>query len=247
VILALKAWMETRARLLLGAAMLAFICAIVVLAGDAPRHQSLAEMSWRSYVWNGVYKDYVRNVYVVLVIVLGGGTLLQERAQGTIPFTLSLPVSRRALVLARAGTGLLEVIVLAAVPAVIIPALSLVASQHYPAAQAWRFAVLWATGGTLIFSGALLSATVIANEYVSWAATFLALMLFEAIVNYSGPHRLHAMDVLRLMSGVTWGTFDPAVATLSGSPPWEGVATVLTASAILLLTTGLLTRRKDFT
>lgn len=241
-----RVWMETRVRLLLAAAMLAFVCAVIVLFGDAPRHQAGASMSYTAYVWNGVYKDYVRNVFVVLVIVLGGGTLLQECAHGTAAFTLSLPVSRRMLLLARAGIGALEVWALAAVPAVVIPALSRVAGQRYPVALAVRFALLWCVGGIVVLGAALLWASVLANEYVAWMVTFLSVMLFEAFVNYATPSHHRAAGVLELMNGTAWPSFDPRVGTLAGPPPWTGVIAMLLASALLLVATDRITNRRDF-
>lgn len=232
-----KAWLETRVRLALAGAMLAFVCAVIVLFGNGPGHHVGGDMPFITYVWNGVYKDYVRSVFVVLVIVLGGGTLLQEAGRGTVGFTLSLPASRRELLAWRAALGLCEVWALAAVPALVIPFMAMAAGEHYPLALAGRFALLWAVGGSAIFSLSLLWASVVSNEYVAWTATFLTLMAVEAGLNYSFLSAFPVLDVLRLMNGTAWPSFDPRVAELVGGPPWGGlVGTLLGAGALLLLT-----------
>lgn len=241
-----KAWMETRARLALAGAMLAFICAVIVLFGDAPRHHAGGNMPFVVYVWSGVYKDYARNVFVVLVIVLGGGTLLQEVARGTANFTLSLPASRRRLLAWRAGLGLVEVWALAAVPGVVIPLLSIVAGQHYPLGLALRFALLWGVGGTAIFAASLAWASVVPNEYVAWTASFLSLLAVEAILNFSSLSAFPALDVLRLMNGTSWTSFDPRLAELRGGPPWGGVVVMLVVAGALLLLTERIGSRKEY-
>jgi len=77
-----KAWRETRARIIISALAMAWACAVIVLLQNNTRAHANEPMSYVSYIWNAVYKDYVKNLFIILTIVLGGGGLLQERAHG---------------------------------------------------------------------------------------------------------------------------------------------------------------------
>ncbi len=101
-----KAWLESRTRLLLGVTIMTAVCAYSVYA-----HRS-------------AYQGIVRNVFMVLCFLLGVGGLLRERAVGTAPFTLALPVSRVRLTATRAAVGWLELVALAFVPLLIALSLS---------------------------------------------------------------------------------------------------------------------------
>jgi hypothetical protein len=79
----------------------------------------------------------------MLAPVLGFGGLQRERAHGSASFTLALPVSRLALIAARAAVGLLEILALALLPVILVPALSKFVGEAYPLSQALEFSLLW--------------------------------------------------------------------------------------------------------
>ncbi len=241
-----KYWCESRARFLLSAAAFLAICAAIVLLHGEVRGEGATPMSFVSYVWNAVYKDYLRNLFALMVIVLAGGTLLQERSTGTIGLTLSLPVSRRRLVMTRTVVGLAEVVLLALVPAISIPLLARIAGQHYPLDQSLRFALLWSLGGTVIFSGAVLCASLVANEYASWASSFVVLMLYEGILNLAPVPRTRWLDVLRIESGAGMPYFDGTQHVLIGSVPMAATFGMMTVALSLLAAAIRVASRRDY-
>ena len=73
--------------------------------------------TYSQYLWSVIYKGYLRDIFVVLVQLLGMGGLGRERAYGTSGFTVTLPVSRWRLVTTRAAIGIAESTVIAFLPA----------------------------------------------------------------------------------------------------------------------------------
>lgn len=240
-----KTWCETRVRFALSVAALLGICAAIVLL-RAMSYDAAQPVTFVSYIWSAVYKDYLRNLFTILVIVLAGGTLLQERAAGTVGFTLSLPVSRARLMRVRAAVGLAEVVALAAVPAIALPVLARAVGESYPAAQSIQFGVLWAIGGAVVFSASLLCATLIANEYGSWAVAFTALMLYEALFNLSALQRLRGFDVLRFQSGTGMPYFDDGRHVLQGPFPVMTAVVMCAVTWMLVRTAQRIVSRREF-
>src|SRR5437016_2783429 len=146
-----KAWLESQARFFIGAITLVGLCMLFVVFQTMPRSEGT--LTYSAYIWRTVYRGYIREIFVLLVLLLGLGGLLIERENGTATFTLALPVSRFRLTGVRAGVGLFQVILLASIPAVLIPALSGFVHQSYPPAQSLYFFSLWT------FSGAVLLVT----------------------------------------------------------------------------------------
>src|SRR5579871_2717430 len=89
-----KMWRESWIRFVISAVALLWMCGSVVLLQRQVRAHADEPLSYERYIWSAVYKANVLDLFILLVIVLGLGGVLQERAQGTAGFTLSLPVSR---------------------------------------------------------------------------------------------------------------------------------------------------------
>jgi ABC-2 type transport system permease protein len=241
-----KTWRETRVRLLMSGLAIGWIVAVIILFQGGSRRADGAVMPYTSYIWNAIYKDYVRNLFIVLTIVLGGGTLVQERALGTAGFTLALPVTRSRLFVMRACIGLGEIVLLALLPAVVIPALSAMTGEHYPIEQALGFAVLWAAGGALTFSMAQLVSALVANEYVAWVGGFLLILLYEAVVKLTALDRIATLDVFGTMSGNSATYFNVVDHVLVGPLPWLSLLAWLAFAAAGLLAADRVLRRRDF-
>jgi ABC-2 type transport system permease protein len=240
-----KTWCETRTRLAITMLTLLWICAVIVLVQGSSRSADGHRLTYVSYVWNAVYKDYLRTLFVLLAMVLGSGTLLQERAQGTIGFTLSLPVSRSRLLAVRAAVGVGEVLLLALIPAVAIPLLSFVAGQRYPLEQAMQFGILWAVCGALVFCLALLVSALHASEYSAWLLSFLIVLLYEGIVNFTALRSIPALDLFAIMSGSNMPYFNTASHLIVGPLPWTSLAAFLGIAGALLLGADRVLRRLD--
>jgi ABC-type transport system involved in multi-copper enzyme maturation permease subunit len=241
-----KFWRETRVRWMMSILALAWVCAVIVVIEKTTRAHAEQPMSYISYIWQAVYKGYVRDIFVLLAIVLGGGSLLQERAHGTVGFTLALPVSRSRLIAMRTAVGLSEILLLALVPAVVVPALSPFFGETYPILQALQFSLLWTVCGALVFGAALLLSTLMAGEYSAWMACFLAMMLYSAIVNVTALQRIPALNFFKIMSGAQMPYFRASEHLLSGPLSWQPLATILLIAAGFLVAAGRLTARQEF-
>jgi ABC-2 type transport system permease protein len=243
-----KAWRESRTRFLLSGAALALGCAIVVLFHQQLRAEPDVPMTYTTYIWSAVYKaNSLRDLYIMLVLVLGLGGLLQERGRGTVGFSLALPVSRTRLVVVRAAMGLAELTVLALVPAVLIPVGSRMAGEVYPLAQPLQFGVLWTACGAVLFGIAFLLSTLLSGEYSAWVVSFVVVLVYSAIVHLVPLlDRAAALDLFDIMSGTEMPYFREAEAVWVGPLPWVPLAMIVAITAGLLVAAAHVTARQDF-
>jgi ABC-2 type transport system permease protein len=241
-----KAWRESQGTFLLSSAAISLMCAaFALLRKEAGGAISDEPLPFAVYIWKAVYRGYLREVFVILVLLLGMGGLMRERDHGTAGFTVALPVTRRRLVLVRAATGLLEVLGLALLPTALIPGLSAVAGESYPYAQAWQFALLWAAGGAFIFMIGFLSSCIFAGPYTPPVAGFLGLMAYSVVSDLPLMER-YSLDVHDFMSGTGRPWFDLNTARFIGPVPWIPAAVFfLIASAFAGLACRI-TRLQDF-
>jgi ABC-2 type transport system permease protein len=212
-----KAWCETRARVVIAVVAIAAATALVWQTDWRTRGHG---MGFAAYVWTAAANDSLKTLFVLLAIVLGGGSLRQEHALGTAGFTLALPVRRRQLIIARAGTGLVELIALAGLIAGALAVLSWTAGDTGSPWQSLRFAVQWSVCGGAVLSLSLLMSIAIANPYAGWLVSLLGFLGYEAIVGVSGLRRYPACDLYRLMS-------EPRA-------PWPALIAVTAATAGLV-------------
>jgi ABC-type transport system involved in multi-copper enzyme maturation permease subunit len=230
-----KAWCESRTRFCLGALFLTGFSCVTVLyysrytsqlrwAGEEPP-------GYQEYLWRIVYAggNSLREIFCILILFLGAGGLHKERA-GSVAFTLSLPVRRWQLILARSGVGLLEDAALSFVPAVVIAALSPTVHESYSAIQGAQFGLLWMVFGAAIFSLALLCSTLIEGEY---SAPLTSLAIFVAYsISTDAPSNVNAM-----MSGEGLPYFRSTTFELVGLP-WTQLALATIIAGILGLRPG---------
>jgi ABC-type transport system involved in multi-copper enzyme maturation permease subunit len=189
-----------------------------------------------SYIWGAIYKGYGRDIFVVLVMGLGLGGLLQERAHGTAGFTLALPVSRSRLIAVRAAVGIAELAFLALLPALVIPALSRFVGESYPFTQALHFSFLWAGCGTVIFGTAFFLSTMLAGEYSAWIVCFVALFFYSAIVNVPPLVSFPSVNFFRIMAG----------RQLISPLPWLPLCVIALLALAWVMVADRITRRQDF-
>jgi hypothetical protein len=246
--LAYKAWRESRTRFLVSAVALAWGCYVVLLIQRGVRAQVHPPMPYARYLWSAVYKgNGVRDLYIVLVLTLGLGGLLQERARGTAGFTLGLPVSRSRVVWTRAVVGLVELALLACIPAVLLPIGSSLVGQEYPADQAWRFTVLWTVCGSALFSIAFAWSTLVSSDYAAWVASFITIVVYAALMHFVPALMAHpALDLFNLMSGSVTPYVRDADAVGCGPLPW-GPLTILAGLTVVAIATAVcVTARQEF-
>ncbi len=239
-----KAWRESRARFLLSAAALAAICACFMwFRADTSGGISDQPLTYPVYIWRIIYKGYLRELFMILAILLGLGGLMRERDSRTASFTSWLPVRRWQLLATRTAVGLAEIVLLAMVPAFLVPALSPLIGQAYPASQAWAFALLWATVGTLIFAMGLLASVLFTGEFTAPVVAFLGLVGYSFLANMPGIRR-YLTDIHDVMSGMP--NFAESTGRLTGPLPWATLLAVLLATATLIGIGARVTNRQDF-
>src|SRR5258707_3470285 len=139
-----KAWLETRWRFLIGLGLVLCSAGATVfaypkvlellkmvptadLSGELGRRINEAAIlarDYRGYVWSNWFRQNLMQMWTIFAVLLGTGGLLSQVSGGGALFTLSLPASRPRLLAVRAATGLVELLVLAVVPSLLIPLLS---------------------------------------------------------------------------------------------------------------------------
>jgi ABC-type transport system involved in multi-copper enzyme maturation permease subunit len=241
-----KAWRESRTRFAMSMIAVGAICAFLVLFHSQARTAITDRpIPYAAYIWKAVYKSYLRELFVLLVILLGVGGLMRERAHGTASFTLALPVSRWRIVAVRATVGLLEVVMLSLLPCLLIPLLSPLAQQSYPYSQALQFSLLWVVCGAFFFSVGFLSSIILDGAYTAPVVSLSVLLFYSVFMELPGVERL-VPDIHDVMSGAGMPYFRSDTAQLVGTLPWQTMALILLTAFGMVVLACVFTRRQDF-
>lgn len=228
-----KAWLESRTRFLLGLLAMARLSVLFVFFNhDVRTVVTDHDVSYGEYIWRGIFKGQLRDIYVILTLLLGLGGLDRERSYGTTGHTLALPVSRWRLIAARGTAGIVETAVLAFLPASLVPALSPFISESYPWRLALQFGALWTVGGILIFAMGFLASVLFAGEYSAAIAAIVLLFGYSITTDLPGMER-YLVDIHDVMNGS--GPHGAAILA----------AISITALATIWLA-GFITSRKDY-
>lgn len=214
-------------RFLLAACVTLLACTAAVLWHDAirslPAQRSTPTDTYVSSIYRVSYQGFARTVFTAFVFLLGMGGLLRERDLGTAAFTLALPVSRVRLGLVPAATGLIEVVVLASLPGVVIVLVSPAVHETYPASQAIGFALLWSAGGAALFGVAFLGSALFAGEYTAFVVAemmpFGHTVATQFIRIVRPASRPYLFTVQEIMSGLRMPYFDAPTRLLAGPFP----------------------------
>lgn len=243
-----KMWRESWIRFAISAVALLWMCGAVVLLQQQVRAHADEPLSYAHYIWSAVYKANALDLYILLVIVLGLGGVLQERAQCTAGFTLSLPVSRWRLIAVRAAMGWAQVAVLALLPALLIPLLSPCVGEAFPFVRALQFSVLWAGCGMVIFALTFFFSTVLSGAYSPAIASVAGLIACSILARLPLLERHPAFDLLETMHGAQVSTThgEASLAAFAAPLPW--LSLILYALVALCLTgaAGSIMARRDF-
>lgn len=247
-----KAWRESRARFLLSAGTIATLCTTVVLFNVQMRNNpgrvphGFKALTYNEHVYHFIYSGTAKGLFSVLVLLIGLGGLLRERSRGTAPFTLALPASRTRLILSQVAVGSLEVIAIAALPLLLIPTLSPLVHESYPASESLHFALLWSTGGLMIFGASFLCSVLFTGDYTALIVAFLALFGVPLVA------RLPVVEAYQVNFLMTMGEFgtmhwNPEHTLLLPSPmPWIRVLMFCGLSAAFLWIALMVTKRQQF-
>jgi ABC-2 type transport system permease protein len=225
-----KAWLESRTRFVLSLLTVAGLStAFVLFNHDVRSAVTDHDVSYTEYIWRAIYKGHLRDIFVILALMLGMGGLERERAHGTAAFTLALPIGRWRFGVARGLAGAVETLVLAFLPAVVVPLLSPLVHQSYTWAQALEYGVLWTIGGVLIFALGFLASVLFAGEYSAPIAAIVFLFAYSITADLPGMER-YIIDIHDTMNG----TGPHGVKTLA----WLSFAAAGIVSLAAYITTG---------
>ena len=109
-----KTWLETRSRFLISLFNIVALCSFTVYHGNEGA-MPYTKIEYYYVVLHGGH-SMLCMLWVLAVTLLAMGGLLREKAVGTAPFTLALPVSRMRLVAVRILMVLAQAMALVIVP-----------------------------------------------------------------------------------------------------------------------------------
>ena len=229
-----KSFREIRTVTLVGILGMAAACVLIVLNQQTMRAHADAPMTYVAYIWKSVYNSIGRDVFVILCVILGSGSLLQERAHGTSGFTLALPVSRLRIVFTRAVIGYFGVLAIAAVPIAVVPIASRYVGEQYPVGQNIGFFFLWAGCGAVFYGLTFLLAHWIEGEYLSVLVAIPSLMLYGALLNLPWLSQLRMLNIFDILNGEEMPFFNETQHVLIAPLPWIALGVMVVVSAVLI-------------
>ncbi len=252
--LLLKYWTENRSRFALSVAALFVICAGLVAWQEPIRAQLLARGSDRddvaflrtysAYVHRFIYSGSAQPMCQFFALVLGLGGLQRERELRTAGWTLALPVRRWELVWARAVVGLSQVVLLALLPALVIPVVSTMAGESYAFGQAMAHTVLWTATHGLVFAMAFLLSTLIAGQLTALLAGVLVLV-GQAAVAALPAFRPWRLGLNAIANGTGMPYLDPHTGLLTALP-WTRLSVMSIIVVLLIALAARVTERQDY-
>lgn len=240
-----KAWLETRWRFLAGLTLLLAISIFAVFrASDIipAREQFDAEhLSYAKYLWILLYKGYLQSLWILSAVMLGLGGLWFEKSNGVAGFTLSLPVTRRQLVLTRAIVGAVEVSILAVIPSLLIWAITPLAGYTFSLSEAVMHSLLMVGGGMIFYGWGLLLSHLMQNEFsVATLALSMCLVLYIAF----NVLRVETYNPFDLMSGKHY--LDPNTFLLHGGLPYLPLSVFFVITIIMVFVSLRIADSRDF-
>ena len=251
-----KAWLETRWRFLIGMAVLILSVAGTVFAYPrvermlplvpsidtsslvGQRIKAIADLSrtYGGYIWAQWLRQNNVQMLSLFAALLGTGGLLSQVTGGGGLFTLSLPVSRDRLFGVRAATGLAELGVLAFVPTLLLPLLSLAVGQTFGLGAALAYGACAFIASAVLFSATCLLSTVFNDVWrpaLIVCAVAAAIGIYEPFLGEFSRYSLFG-----IMDGETYFR--------DGGLPWLGLLASVAVSAAMLVAASRNLARQDF-
>jgi ABC-type transport system involved in multi-copper enzyme maturation permease subunit len=234
-----KSWMESRARFLMSLCLIVFFCVLFVHSGERNIGRSQITEHYKLFSTTAVL---VAGLWVLVVILLGMGGLIRERAVGASSFTLALPVSRVRITGVRIAVGLIEAVVLGVVPWLTIFIVSSLNHTPIQISQAGLYMLLLLGGGLIYFGVAVLVSSVVESGSAGAAAAYVIMISIQIVfwsvdsLQPSAPWMV--MDGERLLDRHTW--------LLSAPIPWLQLVVPLAIATLSLLAAVHTIQRRDF-
>jgi ABC-2 type transport system permease protein len=180
-------------------------------------------------------------VWILSIILLMMGGLLQERAIGTSSFTLALPVSRFHLMAVRIIMGLAQAFSLTVVPWFVMFFVSGSASKTYPISQAFFHVFLLWSGGTVFVALAVLISSIVEGQYT---APVVSIGMSVLLVNALKAEKLNPYSPWTFMLGSEY--FQRPTGLLNGQFPMLHAAAFCAVAILLLYLSMRVIQQRDF-
>jgi ABC-2 type transport system permease protein len=229
-----KSWRETRTFILLGIATIAVACIFIVFNQQNMRDHASAPLTYAGLIWKAVYDNFGFDLFFILSCVLGSGGLLQEKTHGTSGFTVALPVSRCRILFTRAVVGYCGVLAMALTPAMVLPLGSRFIGQHYLAAQALGFSLLWACCGAIFYSYTFLLSHLMEGEYSAMLVAMPSLMAYRFLLAIPWLTHFPMLNVFGIVNGEDMPFFNESTHQLVGPMPWLALLVMLFIASVFV-------------
>jgi ABC-2 type transport system permease protein len=173
-----KAWRESRSRFLIAVAAVTVFSVGVLLGARTNFPPPQAPMlPYSAFVWGEFYGNWRAVVFSMIALLLGLGGLQRERASGSAPFTLALPITRGRLS-------------------------PLLARHAYPWSQSLQYAALFMSWGIVWFAIACLWSALFRGEFTAAVAAILTPFAYMVLYGASsGDQRFPGANPFAMMSG----------------------------------------------
>lgn len=237
-----KAWRESRLGFLLSVLALTVVC---WMYWTFPRYDPRFTYLQDTYLVT--YRGAIRNIFIVLTLFLGLGGFLRERSYGTLGFTLALPISRFRLVITRAAVGVVEMALLALVPAMLSLIRSAWLHQGYPSlSQALVFSAVWIGCGIMFLAVGLLISSVVPGDYPAATACLMSLFAYLMLLDQGLFERFPSFDLFNVMSGDSMPYFSGRDTCELTYLPWRTLFIIALLACSVLAAAWQVVERRDF-
>jgi hypothetical protein len=245
-----KAWIETRVRFFAG-----LIAAAIVSSFYIEQHAWLVEMWTRElqnpkgyhfawmplgiheygwYLWHYLYDNYLQQVWALFGVLFAFGGLIREKNNGTVLFSLGLPVSRRRWLLTRLTVAVLESITLSLFAVVVVLIGSAVIHQSSSLTQILLHTALMVAAGVFIIAFGNLCYTLFPGNYLSLILTLVILGVPYLLLQTYMQH-------LRYLGRATWLGYLDFGHAMAGpwqlnwtTAPWPTLLVIWTLTAVIV-------------
>jgi ABC-2 type transport system permease protein len=235
-----KFWLESRQRFLLSLTGLVLFSIAFALYTTSVEAQPISSKD--HYFVLFVAHQYLVGLWMLSVVLLGMGGILQERATGLSQFTLALPVNRRRLVSVRLGLFLAEAIALAVAPWIALVIAAHDKSQPWSIPQALYFDSLLIGGGLAYLGLVFLVSSLIEGVYTAPVVTFGSIAIIQMLCN--SVSWLKPYNFLRLAGGYNY--VDPNTWLVTKPFPWPEVLISMALLACLFEVSIRAIERREF-
>jgi len=191
------------------------------------------QKEFRGFIWYRAFRDNLTSMGVFFAVLLGCGGLLHESSKGSALFTLSLPVTRKQLLGARAATGLAQLFAVAMVPPLAISILAPSIGQHFSVLDALAHGLCLFVVAAVFFSLASFLSTLFSDI---WRPLLIAIGIAcaLAVVSFAVPQ----LAIYSVMNGESYFR--------TGVLPWTGLLVSAVIATALLYSASETLERRDF-